>query len=187
MADKCFCHLNGYEVKDKKARDTLIAHEEVLQGLAEGQTDNVTRMGGIESSIDNQYDAMQIMLERIVALEQGTGSSGGGKLYRHTIKFHNNTDANRILTMEFLSSQGTEYCERRIGEIGNLFPNSPIKLENTPDADESFGTLSIKLVPNDTDSIYIQGPYIYDYSYSRYYVQFNYSNTVIDSYEISEV
>lgn len=185
---------DGQDGQDGKSPSFKLENGTIYGSYNDGQT--WTPLGYVQGA--DGKDGTQVVAnngeattEELSTLKVGDTNyslpSGGVKLYRHTIKFHKNTDADIILTMEFLSSQNAEYCERRIGEIGNLFPNSPIKLENKPSADEHFGTLSIKLVPNNTNSIYIQGPYLYDYSLSRYSVEFNYSNTVIDSYNISEV
>ena len=39
MSDKCFCHLNGYEVKDKKARETL-------ETLSAGVANKIDKVAG---------------------------------------------------------------------------------------------------------------------------------------------
>ena len=40
MSEKCFCHLNGYKVKDADARAQLSAHDVAIKGLSEGMNEH---------------------------------------------------------------------------------------------------------------------------------------------------
>lgn len=49
-AEKCFCHLNGYKVKDADARAELEAQKLVIAGLSEGATDHEERITELEKT-----------------------------------------------------------------------------------------------------------------------------------------
>lgn len=62
MTEKCFCHLNGYKVKDADARAQLSAHDVAIKGLSEGITE----------------------------LSEKVENAGGGKaIYKHYITIEN--------------------------------------------------------------------------------------------------
>lgn len=140
MSDKCFCHLNGFEVKDKKARDTLTAHEEVLTGLAEGQTDHE---------------------QRIETLEQGTGSSGGGtKLYKHVITFKCNGSTQTSQDCTIISTSPTKIT------VGDFATNVTTKEQTAAVIDNLINIFSPTYTAMSISHMFFVEPTAYLYLFS---------------------
>ena len=88
--EKCFCHLNGYAVKDATARRDLQDLKEwkeeadqLLDYLEERETSNEADHINFRDTIIQLSDTDADHEDRITALEEG---GGGGKIYRHLIK-----------------------------------------------------------------------------------------------------
>ena len=87
MADnKCFCHLNGYEVKDATARKTLtdlVGEVKTNRSICDGYaSDLVGQIARTDSSLN-------ALIQRVTALENNAGG-GSAKIYRHRVLI--NTD-----------------------------------------------------------------------------------------------
>lgn len=98
MAEKkCFCHLNGYEVKDAQARRDI--------------DDLYTRADEIENEAADRMDQFGAVVDahgtRIAALEEGGGS--GGKLYKHDYYVILNYNHNGSYYNDQITFSGTVY------------------------------------------------------------------------------
>lgn len=87
MSEKCFCHLNGYKVKDADARKSI---EEINENL--------------ETALTAIGEGLSELQDDVNALKEGAGaggSSGGTKLYKHRLKSNDNNyiDIDVITTM----------------------------------------------------------------------------------------
>lgn len=103
MSEKCFCHLNGYKVKDADARKDI---------------ENINNAISILDTSRNDHE------ERITGLEN---SEGGSKLYCHNIKFKYQDD---ITQFSFFTTKKTSkfssYEELRDWVYNNAY-NSALK------------------------------------------------------------
>lgn len=89
MSEKCFCHLNGFAVKDATARAEI-------EDLKQRHYDHVLEVSGEISNLEVDVDMINTeylprIRSRITALEEsgGTssgGTSSGGKLYQHNVR-----------------------------------------------------------------------------------------------------
>lgn len=99
MSEKCFCHLNGYKVKDSEARKQLSAHDVVIKGLSEGITE-------LSEKLEN-------------------GGGGGGKtIYKHEITFnYKDYDSldNHITLPVIYSSDGGEISQDTFSNYNKKF------------------------------------------------------------------
>ena len=92
--EKCFCHLNGFKVKDADARAEIENIKGALGDTNANVSNNALAISVLESKespsgeqFDDLVDATNSISSRVTALESGSGS-GGGKLYLHRISFY---------------------------------------------------------------------------------------------------
>ena len=78
---KCFCHFNGYEVKDAKARKDISAINEKLPTIQSNATDAYS----MSSAINGKLPAIQSNATDAYSMYKNANSAGSGLSYTPTI------------------------------------------------------------------------------------------------------
>lgn len=126
MAEKCFCHLNGYKVKDVDAREMTTALQtqldtevENLNGRLDIQAEHIAdilatqttqgkKIETLEQGIPDLIARSQLieLQERVTDIEEN-GTGGGSKLYSHKIQIYEDNNDSVDLIFSFISSDAT--------------------------------------------------------------------------------
>lgn len=103
MSEKCFCHLNGYKVKDADARAQLYAHDVAIKGLSEGMNEldvAITESSTRISSLENEKVHRVLQPSRVYA----TNNHGQASAIQYTQAPSPNSIAQRGLNGELTAA-----------------------------------------------------------------------------------
>ena len=86
MSEKCFCHLNGFKVKDAEAQRRIEQLERTFDNAfganSQVEQNRLDLIGQSERINDNAQDITELE-DRLTDLEESVGGSGDSKLYIH--------------------------------------------------------------------------------------------------------
>lgn len=119
--EKCFCHLNGFKVKDTDARKVIDEHNVKIAEIDEKVKTNTAHYASLEidittlqnenqsqqNEINNNSSDITSLKSRVGTLESSGGSSGGGKIYRHKVFWTPGPPDIASITFLYYSSSST--------------------------------------------------------------------------------